>query len=42
MDFAHKFEAFSLVKNGSIYKLLPFHEKQKNSIETNKDEKTTT
>jgi len=41
MAYTHKFEAFSLVKDGSIYKILPFNEQQKSTIETSQDKKTT-
>ena len=39
MAYTHKFEAFSLVKEGSIYKILPFNEQQKSTIETSQDKK---
>jgi hypothetical protein len=41
MSYTDKFEAFSLIKNGSTYKLLPFSEQQNDQIKTTQDKTST-
>ena len=41
MSYTDKFEAFSLIKNGSTYKLLPFSEQQNDKIKTTQDKTST-
>ena len=37
MSYTDKFEAFSLIKNGSTYKLVPFSEERNDKIKTTQD-----
>ena len=41
MSYTDKFEAFSLIKNGSTYKLFHFSDQQNEKIEKCEDEKET-
>ena len=41
MSYTDKFEAFSIIKNGSTYKVIPFSEQKNKQIETIEDEKST-
>ena len=41
MSYTDKFEAFSIIKNGSTYKVLPFSEQQNKQIKTIQDKKST-
>lgn len=38
MSYTDKFEAFSIIKNGSTYKVIPFSEQKSKQIETIEDE----
>ena len=41
MSYTDKFEAFSLIKNGSTYKLFHFSEQKNDKIETTEDKTLT-
>ena len=41
MSYTDKFEAFSLIKNGSTYKLVHFSEQQNDKIKTTQDKTST-
>jgi hypothetical protein len=41
MLYTDKFEAFSIIKNGTTYKVLPFSEQQNKQITTSQDKNST-
>ena len=41
MSYTDKFEAFSIIKNGTTYKVLPFSEQQNKQITTSQDKNST-
>jgi hypothetical protein len=41
MSYTDKFEAFSIIKNGTTYKVLPFSEQQNKQIKTSQDKNST-
>ena len=41
MSYTDKFEAFSIIKNGSTYKVIPFSEQKNKQIEKIEDENST-
>ena len=41
MSYTDKFEAFSIIKNGSTYKVIPFSEQKNKQLETIEDENST-